>query len=400
MKPHEYRTRREKLLSSCEASVIVLAAHREMQRVADAAYEFTQESNFYYLTGISKPDWRVIMTSEETILVRPDVSETYLAFNGGMTGERALAISGANRTVSREQASELLLEIARSFDDVYTLDSALHSEYETFVHNPAPMDLRNELSKVFKQVRDCRPQLARLRAVKSEAELSLMQKAIDETIRVFKDVAQNIAAYQYEYELEAEFTYHFRRSGMDGHAYTPIVGGGANGCTLHYVANSSRLYEGGFVVIDIGASFSGYAADITRTYAIGEVSERHKDVHLAVQRAQKEIIELIGPGVSVREYLNRADDIMRRELTRLGLMKKSGDDASFRRYFPHAISHGLGLDVHDSLGSPDVFEPGMVLTVEPGIYIPEEEIGVRIEDDILVTNTGCRNLSESLSTGF
>ena len=225
-----------------------------------------------------------------------------------------------------------------------------------------------------------------------------MERAIGLTVEAFNAVRSQLSTLQHEYEVEAAFSYHFRRHGAPGHAYDPIVAGGGRACTLHYVANDQPLQTGELLLLDVGARVSGYAADITRTYAIGEPTDRQRAVHAAVQQAHQQIISLLAPGLSVRAYHDSVDDIMKQALVGLGLMHDLADDASYRRYFPHAISHGLGVDVHDSLGGPDVLKEGMVLTVEPGIYIPEEAIGVRIEDDILITADGARNLSAALST--
>jgi len=149
--------------------------------------------------------------------------------------------------------------------------------------------------------------------------------------------------------------------------------------------------------MDVGASYGGYAADITRTYVRGAATKRQVQIHAAVEQAHHEIIATIRPHLAVDEYQRQVDAIMSDALRRVGLYE---DEASLRRYFPHAVSHGLGIDVHDSLGAPHHLSEGMVLTVEPGIYIPEESIGVRIEDDILITATGNRNLSRKLSTGL
>jgi len=151
------------------------------------------------------------------------------------------------------------------------------------------------------------------------------------------------------------------------------------------------------VLIDAGAKVGGYAADITRTYAIGRPSDREIEVHAAVETAHKAIIDLIKPGFGMKDYHFQSDEIMKKALKSLGLLNAPAD---YRKYFPHAVSHGLGIDVHDSLGGFETFQPGMVLTVEPGIYIPEEGIGVRIEDDILVTEEGNRNLSAALPTSL
>jgi Xaa-Pro aminopeptidase len=151
------------------------------------------------------------------------------------------------------------------------------------------------------------------------------------------------------------------------------------------------------VLIDIGARVNGYAADITRTFAV-KPTKRQTQVHAAVERAHKKIISLLKPGLMLQDYIKAVDDIMKTEMIGLGLIENMNDNETYRRYFPHAIGHGLGVDVHDSLGSSRKLQEGMVLTVEPGIYIPAEGIGVRIEDDILITSTGHKNLSGSLST--
>ena len=150
--------------------------------------------------------------------------------------------------------------------------------------------------------------------------------------------------------------------------------------------------------MDVGATVDGYAADITRTYAKGTPTNRQREIHQAVEAAHHDIIKLLEPELPVEEYIRSVDARMKQALKDVGLLKDEGDNETYRKYFPHAISHGLGIDVHDSLGGARYFEPGMVLTVEPGIYIPEEGIGVRIEDDILITKTGYQNLSGKLAT--
>jgi Xaa-Pro aminopeptidase len=184
-------------------------------------------------------------------------------------------------------------------------------------------------------------------------------------------------------------------SGCLSHAYDPIVAYGANACTLHYTKNSDVLRGKNFLLMDVGASVDGYASDITRTYAYKEPTKRQAAVHQAVQEAQQQIIALLGPDVDVACYQTQVDEIMLEALRSLNLVG-SDPHKSLRRYMPHAVSHGLGLDVHDSLGGPAAFAPSMVLTVEPGIYIPEESIGVRIEDDIVITDSGRKNLSQKL----
>lgn len=391
---------RQRLAEVCGDGVVVVAAYTQLQRGNDAAFGFEQEASFWWLTGIDAPDWRLIIDLDrgQSWLVAPDVDEVHQLFGGGLGQAEAVAVSGVDGVLSHEGAVRKLQELATKTQVAWTIGADPYAEHYDFRLNPALAECEAELKEVFRDVRSVRREVVRLRAIKQPEEIAAMQAAIDLTVSAFSHVETLLPSLSYEYEVEAAFTQFMRSRGATGHAYDPIVAGGINACTLHYNTNTTPLKTGELLLLDIGARHQGYAADITRTYAIGEVSRRHRNVHAAVARAQREIIGLIAPDFSVREYHDKADAIMKRELTGLGLMKDVDDRESYRRYFPHAISHGLGVDVHDSLGGPDVFKEGMVLTVEPGIYIPEEAIGVRIEDDILVTVDGTRNLSGRLST--
>lgn len=393
----DYKLRRKILSQTLTIDVpIVLTAYAGLQRKSDTSHTFEQESNFWYLTGINEPGWLLIMTTDDSCLVSPNVSETHRLFDGGMSSDSAQMISGVDRIISHREAKELLTQLSHRYKTVQTLGPDPRARHYNFVQNPAPAKLRSLLKKYFTSVEDCRPQLAKLRAIKHPAEIEAIQRAVDLTVQGFDAVKHHIsqATALHEYNLEATFTHHFISSGHHPHAYDPIIAAGANACTLHYNQNNDRITDG-LVLMDVGASVDGYAADITRTYAVGTPTDRQIAVHAAVQRAHHAIIDLLHPGLMVVDYLSSVDQIMKDELSGLGLLTKESD---YRRYFPHAISHGLGIDVHDTLGSPESFQPGLVLTVEPGIYIPEEGIGVRIEDDILITLDGHHNLSAHLST--
>ncbi|TAL14583.1 aminopeptidase P family protein [Patescibacteria group bacterium] len=379
---------------------IVLSANHQMQRSNDAAFGFEQEANFWYLTGITAPDWWVIIDGTKSILVVPEIDDIHQVFNGSLSVSNAMKISGIDEVISRREAQDILQHIARTKNVVYALGSDPHEKFYDFVVNPARKDMYKYLKKIFADVRDCRMDLAKLRATKQPIEIDAIKKAIKLTNEAFREVQPKLANLKYEYQVEAEFSYRFRNAGSSGHAYDPIVASGANAVTLHYNSNSERLKNNSLLLLDIGARVDGYAADITRTYAIGAPTKRQLDVHRAVEKAQQAIIALLQPGLSVKDYQAFVDTIMQDALIGLGLIKSRDDQANYRKYFPHAISHGLGIDVHDSLGGPVEFLPGMMLTVEPGIYIPEEGIGVRIEDDILITETGHQNLSASLPTSL
>lgn len=265
-----------------------------------------------------------------------------------------------------------------------------------FVLNPAIGALESTLKRIFNSVQHCNQLLNELRAIKQPDELMRMREAIRLTNETFRLVREKFATFRTEAEVEAEFVYRFHRAGAV-HAYEPIVASGKNACTMHYVQNTAKLKSRDMVLIDIGARVAGYSADVTRTYCLNP-TKRQKAVHAAVVAAEREIIAMMEPGLAVGDYLKQADAVMARALQSIGLMKEGDGEDVFRRYYPHAIGHGLGVDTHDYLGRPRYLEAGMVMTVEPGIYIPEEGIGVRIEDDILITDLGHENLSKSLPT--
>lgn len=394
-----FAARRHKLFTT-PGQLFVYTSHDALQMAADQAYRYHQESNFLYLTGITEPGWILIIDTSKDggeYLIAPAVSDTKQIFNGSLDWDVAKTISGVETIVPLDESDALFQELAKKHQEVFTLAAHPHESYFEFVVNPAQARLTKQLEELFKTVQDSRLLLTKARAIKSSEEVAAIRKAIAISIVGFEKAKAAINEAGYEYDIEAVFNAAFRKDGASGHAYEPIVAAAGNACTLHYIANNAALPKSGLLLIDAGARYEHYAADITRTYAIGTPSSREIEVHGAVETAHQQIIALLKPGLSIKAYYKKVDEIMEAALTTLGLLKQPND---YETYFPHAISHGLGIDVHDSLGSPEVFEEGMVLTVEPGIYIPKENIGVRIEDDILITKTGHENLSKALPTAL
>jgi len=393
---------RRRLAESISGGLVVVSAYTQLQRSNDAAFYFEQEANFWWLTGIDSPDWWVIIDGQraKSWLVAPVVSNAHQIFDGSLSIEAAKRISGVDNVLSQDEAMSMLRDLAKKHSVVHTLGDPAYAEHFDFILNPAPKKLWNVLERTFTDVQDCRLELAKLRAIKQPEEIVAIKKAIKLTVEGFKSIKEKLPELRFEYEVEAEFSYFFKKYGASGHAYDPIVASGKNACTLHYDVNKDRLKKNSIVLMDIGVRLGGYAADISRSYGLGEPTQRQRQVHGAVQAAQKEIIHLLKPGLLVADYHASVDAIMKAALMSLGLLQSVGDEATYRRYFSHAIGHGLGVDVHDSLGQSLEFLPGMVLTVEPGIYIPEEGIGVRIEDNILVTQQGHINLSKALPTSL
>lgn len=392
--------RRDALTKALGGGLVVLTAYDAMQLSGDMAAPFLQESNFWWLCAIEEPGWRLIIEpgahGSKATLVRPARSQIQQIFDGATDEQSIKDNSGASMIIDVKDCEQYLRQLATKHTVVYT-PYARAIEHD-FVSNPAQKDLSTQLKRLFTTTIDCTKQLAELRAVKSPEEIAAIRKAVKLTCHTFAAVRTQLETYRYEYEVEADMTREFRRVNA-AHAYEPIVAGGSHAVTLHYTKNHSRLAKQQLLLIDVGARVDGYAADITRTYCANP-TKRQQQVHQAVQQASEKIIRLLRPDLPVAEYVEKVDDIMKDALGSLGLLPDRNDNDQYRRYFPHAVSHGLGIDVHDSLGSPRYFRPGMVLTVEPGIYIPEEGIGVRIEDDILITANGCENLSRGLPTAL
>lgn len=395
MKAAFFTENRKKLGEELKGGLIVLTAFSKMQRTPDDAYKFEQEANFWYLTGIDEADWHMIYdgTRDKSWLVRPDIDPRLVTFNGELSDKEAMKISGIQEVISKDDMLTLLRQLKRSHDLVYTLQQSVETKRYGFVPNPAQAKMTDLLDRNFQKVLDCRRELTRMRAIKQPVEITEIKKSIAITKKAFDRIQNNLSKYTYEYELEADITHTFNQSGAQ-HGYDPIVASGKNACTLHYGKNEAKLQKGKPLLIDVGAKLGNYSADITRTFSIGAPTKRLSEVYQSVLTAQENIISSLRPTLSLQDLQHIVEKEMSLAIQGLGL----ADDeplTKLPRYFPHAIGHGLGIDIHESLGY-DSLREGMVLTIEPGIYIPDENIGVRIEDDILITRKGHTNLSASI----
>lgn len=384
----------KRAIKSCDGALMVISGYDAMQLSGDMAAEFLQESNFWWLTGIQEPGWKAIIEGSrgKVTLVRPDIPEIQRVFEGGMDDDTARALCGAQVVIGLKDFEHELKQLARTHPRVVTVDP----QKGYFHNNPAQARLKQQLERIFERVEPCNSKLQELRAIKQPHELEQIRRAVKLTAAAFKAARDDWHTYKHEYQVEADFTRQFRMANA-AHAYAPIIAAGKNACTLHYEKNAGPITKKDCVVLDIGARVNGYAADITRTYCAAP-SKRAIAVHAALQQAQRDIIKLIEPNMPVADYIQQSDMIMHDALVRLGLIATDDTGKGLRTYMPHAVSHGLGVDVHDDMNAPRLLKAGMVLTVEPGIYIPAEHIGMRIEDDILITDKGNMNLSASLST--
>lgn len=400
--PEFFRNNRLRLRSLFTGTApIVMTANGLLQRSGDSTYPFRQDSSFWYLTGITEPDVLLVMDKTKEYLIVPSRSASREAFDGSVSFEALSATAGIEDVVDDKEGWKRLTSRLKRVQNVATLAAApAYIETHGMYVNPARRRLIRRLraESASLEVLDLRQHMTKMRMVKQAPEIAALRRAVEATCSTFEHIKQNIASYRYEYEIEAEMTAMFRKHGHN-HAYAPIIASGKNACTLHYMSNNDGIAEGGLVLLDVGAEADGYAADISRTYAAAEPSKRQRQVWQAVLDVQEFAFEAVRPGVVIGEYEKSIEAFMGEKLRELGLIKTI-EHESVRRYYPHATSHFLGLDVHDAADYERPLEPGMILTVEPGIYIPEESIGIRIEDDVLISDTGIEVLSASLDRGL
>lgn len=394
-----YVQNRTKLLKNLpKGALVVMGGAGLMQRTADTTFPFTQNSSFWYLTGIEEPNVVLCMTETETYCILPVANDMLALFDGAPVIEEMQAVSGITNILPHDEGwKKLTGDLARSKIVCVTSMPPAYDDHHGLYANPAPRALLEKVRQLAKGSKINETTLSRVlaynRSRKQPAELDAIQKAINITLNGIRVIQTNYKTYEHEFEVEAELSKQFRLNGGSSHAFTPIVANGAHATTLHYIANNGPLDHGSPTVVDVGAEFSHYAADITRTFMPENPTKRQRAVYDAVERVQQYALTLLKPGVYLRDYERDVEVAMGRELVGLGLIDSESDRQAIRTYFGHASSHFLGLDVHDVGLYGEPLEPNMVITCEPGIYIAEEKFGVRIEDDVLITKSGNRVLS-------
>lgn len=365
----EYALRRTRVAEQIKGSILILFGQPDSELV-----KFKQTDNFYYLTGFNEPDAVLVIDAtgsrpEDTLFIRPrNPSEerwTGVTMSAGSDGQKETGIASVR--VIAELSSAVAAMLQRG-SKVFTEASDERSIAR--LRSLAPSA----------QTQNVASTMAALRIRKSATELDLMEKTVNITLAGQKAAAQVIAPGVWEYQVEAALEYEFRRQGAERPSFPSIVGSGPNSTTLHYNASTRQMKTGDLVVIDIGAEYSGYAGDVTRTYPVsGKFSPRQREIYQIVLEAQKRALEKVKPGATLRQIHRAAYDYI--------------ESKGYEQEFPHGTSHHLGLYVHDVGDTSKPLEPGMVITIEPGIYIDKEELGVRIEDDVVVTEKGYRMLS-------
>ena len=415
----EFRARRDQLIQQMGEGVAIIPTAPEAIRNRDSHYPYRFDSYFYYLTGFKEPEAVLFVMagkSPKTILFCRDKDIEREIWDGFRFGpDAAKEIFGFDEAYSIQQLDEIAPKLLANQDQLfYSLgaDAAWDAKTTAWL-NHLRTQARTGISAP-DQVLDVRKLLDEMRLIKSPFEIDLMHRSANIAAAAHQRAMQFTKPGMMEYEVEAEFLHEFYRRGAQAPAYTSIVAGGANACTLHYNANNAQLRDGDLLLIDAGCELDGYASDITRTFPVnGKFSPAQKDLYQLVLAAQAAAIEKVAPGQHWNAPHEAALKVLAQGFIDLGLCQGTVDavieSGSYRQFYMHRTGHWLGLDVHDAGEYKDkqdawrVLEPGMTLTIEPGCYVrpadkvPEHfwNIGIRIEDDAIVTPTGCEIMTKA-----
>jgi Xaa-Pro aminopeptidase len=379
-------------------SLVVISGNEHIQKGSDTTFPFHQDANFWYLTGLEDTALVLVIDGQDEFIIAPDLSSYQTVFDGTIDLSSLTTRSGVATILGRKEGWRRLKERIQTTHAVAVpLASPPYISIYGMLTNPVRARLIRKLKTLDPKLEltDIRSNLASLRVIKQKSEIRAIQDAIELTSGAMQLVHAQLSELEYEYQVEAKITGFFLKHGSQD-AWKPTVGSGANSCVLHSSTNRAKLAKGDVMVVDIGAVVEHYCSDITRTLSIGaQPSLRQQAIYDAVLDVQAYGFSLQKPGTLVGDNEKLVEAYMGKQLQKLGLITKPTHQA-IRHYFPHATSHFLGIDPHDAGDYRQPLEPGMVLTVEPGIYVPEEGIGVRIEDDLLITPNGHTVLSDQL----
>jgi Xaa-Pro aminopeptidase len=391
-------------------SVAILFPNDEMTRTGDQTFPFRQNSDLFYLSGINQEKTILVIAPDhpdknmrEILFISEFDKKTEIWTGHKLTTDEAIAISGINNVKFLEEYEGVLAGMMIYAQHVYLNIP----EHQKFIQEIPTREMRmaQDLKNKFPvhSYQRLAPVLKNLRMVKSKYEIELIRKACGLTRDSFLRILGLVRPGIMEYEIEAELTYDFIRYGGTGHSFYPIVASGINACTLHYVANDSECRDGELLLLDFGADYGNYAADCSRTIPVnGKFNDRQKEIYSAVLEVFKYARSLMKPGTCINEVHEKVCKKFEKEQVKLGLYsnedleKQNSKSPLYQKYYMHGTSHFLGIDVHDPGDKTAEFRPGMILTCEPGIYIEHEKTGVRIENDILITDSGNIDLMEDI----
>lgn len=391
-------------------SIAIFVSNDEMPTNGDALYRFKQNSDLYWLTGVTQEDTMVILFPdnpdpkfrEVLVLVRPN--ELKEKWDGKrLRVEEARKISGIETIVWLDVLDGVLQPWIHLADTIYlgtnendrkaSLIRTRNYRFVDEMKSRYPLHHYERAAKLMKE----------LRGIKTALEIEVLQKAIDITENTFRHLLKFIHAGVMEYEIEAEIVHSFLNQRATGEGYNSIIAGGDRARILHYISNNEEVKDGEMVLMDFGAEYGGYNADLTRTVPVnGKFTKRQKQVYNSCLHLHDYAKSLLKPGITIVNYTDKVGEEATKEFQKIGLISKSDvknedkDNRAYRKYLYHGISHHLGIDVHDLGTRTEPIKQGMVFTVEPGIYIEEEQMGVRIENNLWITKGGNKDLFQNI----
>ncbi|MFM7467052.1 MAG: aminopeptidase P family protein, partial [Crocinitomicaceae bacterium] len=401
--PDLFCKNRKKFTSKMEYGCLAVFNSNDIYPIsADGTMPFQQHRDIFYLSGVDQEESILVLFPEASnpahreVLFLRETNEHIAIWEGEkLTKQSAFDTSGIKTVYWLQQFQSIFKQLMAEAQGIY---------FNTNEHLRANTEVETREDRFIKktkadypahQVYKSAPILHKIRSVKENLEIDLMQQACNITESGFRRLLSFIKPGVWEYEIEAELAHEFMRNRSKGFAYTPIVASGKNACVLHYIENNQQCKDGDVILLDVGAEYANYSSDLTRCVPVnGRFSSRQKEVYNAVLHVKNEAQKLLVPGTIMAEYHKQVGVLMEEQLVNLGLISlndiknQSPDWPAYKKYFMHGTSHFLGLDTHDVGLWHEPIQAGMVFTCEPGIYIPEEGLGIRLEDDLVVQETG------------
>lgn len=399
--PALFKDRRQAFVRKMEpGSLAIFFSNDHVTRTADQHFPFRQDSSFFAMCGIDQPGSALIINpaakqkpNREILFILPE-DPLHAIWNGErLTSRQASKISGVDHVRMIDDFEKTLQETTKKVNTIY-------------VNHPDEPTTKRVRKIVGQHVKDAiissKSIMEKVRMIKHPVEIDLVRQAIDVTAKAFDRVLRTISPGQKEFEVEAELTYVISKSGCR-HAFEPIVASGQSACILHYITNDRVIKDGSLILLDFGVEYANLNSDMTRTIpANGRFSKEQKKVYLSVLHVLDEVMSMMKPGVTLDELNKETGGLIEGELMKLKIISKNEIKRQdkktplWKKYFMHGVSHHLGYDVHDLSDRQAPLKPGMLLTCEPGIYLPSRGIGIRLENDVLITRKGCENLMKTV----
>lgn len=401
--PALYIKNRKKFTERMEPNTLAVFNSNDIYPIsADSTMPFQQHRDIFYLSGVDQEESILVLfpsasnQAHREVLFLKETSELIAIWEGEkLTKQAAFETSGIKTVYWLQQFPTIFKQMMAEASGIY-LNTNEHLRASTEVETREDRFIKKvKLDYPTHQVHKSAPIMHKIRSVKESIELELMQKACKITEAGFRRLLGYIKPGVWEYEIEAELAHEFLRNRSKGFAYTPIVASGKNACVLHYIENNQQCKDGDVILLDVGAEYANYSSDLTRCVPVnGRFTPRQKKVYNAVLHVKKEAEKLLVPGTIMAEYHKQVGHLMEEQLVNLGLIStqdianQKPEWPAYKKYFMHGTSHFLGLDTHDVGLWHEPTQAGMVFTCEPGIYIPEEGLGIRLEDDLVVQDSG------------